>query len=93
MTGVLDNKKINYRVMGEGNISLHLSMPKYLLETYGAHVSLSDLEMCLEIIKEYVPWFTSDDNLMDMENWVWLCLNVGEAANSKTEMTLWSDTD
>ena len=51
-------------------------MPKNLLETHGTHVSISDLEMCLETIKEYNPWFLSDDNLMDMENWTWGQINV-----------------
>ena len=60
MSGVSDNKKINYRVMGQDNFSL--SMPKNLRETHGTHVSISDLEMCLETIKLYNPWFPSDEN-------------------------------
>ena len=52
MTGVSDNKKINYRVMGQDNFSVFLSMPKHLLKTHGTHVSISDLEMCFETIKE-----------------------------------------
>ena len=62
MSGVSDNKKINYRVMGQDNFSLFLSMPKHLLKTHGTHVSISDLEMCLETIKLYNPWFPSDEN-------------------------------
>ena len=76
MSRVLDNKKSNYRVMGQGNFSLFLSMPKHWLEAHGTHVSISDLEMCLETTKKYNPWCPSDDNLMDMENWDWVQINV-----------------
>ena len=51
-------------------------MPKNLLETHGTYISISDLEMCLETTKEYNPWCPSDDNLMDMENWDWVQINV-----------------
>ena len=76
MSGVSNKKKCNYRVMGQDNFSLFLSMPKNFLDTHGTHVSISDLEMCLETIKEYNPWYPSDDNLMDMENWDWIQINM-----------------
>ena len=42
-------------------------------------VCLSDLEMCLKIIKYYNPWFPLDENLMDVENWDWVWINVEKA--------------
>ena len=76
MLGVPDNNVSNYRVMGQANSSPLPFMLKHLLKT---HVSMSDLEMCLEIIKEYNPWFPSDENLMDIGNLDGVWMNIEKA--------------
>ena len=59
MTGVSDNKKINYRVMGQDNFPVFLSIPKHLLEAHGIYIRLIDV---LETTKEYNPCFPFDEN-------------------------------
>lgn len=41
--------------MGQAKSSPYLAMQKHLIKTHSVSVSFSDLEMCVEVIKEYNP--------------------------------------
>lgn len=69
---------IYYRVMGQVTSSPYVSILKHLLKMHGASVSRGDLEACIEVIKEYNPWFP-DEGTLDLENWVRIRENVEKA--------------
>ena len=67
-----------YRVMGQSQLAPYLQVLKHTLAVYGIHVSSSNIEMCIRVVREWNPWF-SEEGSIDLENWRQVCCNVEKA--------------
>ena len=74
--------------MGQGKSSPYLAMLRHLLKTHGVSVSFSDLEMCVEVIKKYSPWFPEEDTL-DIDTWQRIQTNVEKAVRQGEKIPVW----
>lgn len=64
--------------MGQRQSTLYLQVLKHTLALYGVHISSSDIEMCIKVIREWNPWFP-EDGTMELDNWQRVCSNVEKA--------------
>lgn len=64
--------------MGQSQSTPYLPVLKHTLAVYGVHISSSDIEMCIKVIREWNPWFP-EEGTMELNNWRWVRSNVEKA--------------
>lgn len=77
--------------MGQSQSAPYLQVLKHTLAVYGVHVSSSDIEMCIRVVREWNPWFPEEGS-MDLENWRRVRCNVEKAwrQGEKIPIRFWS---
>lgn len=77
--------------MGQGHSTPYLQILKQTLAIHGIRVSIADIEMYIEVVKEWNPWFP-EEGTFDLDNWKRIRVNVEKAyrQGEKVPIRFWS---
>ncbi|XP_063113672.1 endogenous retrovirus group K member 19 Gag polyprotein-like [Cavia porcellus] len=73
--------------MGQSASSPFLKILKHLLSIYGISLRSADLDMCIDTIKEYNPWFP-DEGTLDVEVWRKARVSIERAMQQEEKIPL-----